>query len=432
MFNQNDFFFDNKIRLAIERHTDMRLIPDWSKLEQKLDIEMPVKKERRRFFVFWLLLAGLIAGTVYRRVDVNPGSNQNYVRKPPIVIKPNVILPTENRNNENVKMQNEKAFTDSTDIVLNHLKPVFLNKKEENTIPFHRPPKEQVNVVPENIKEDVKENSEKIFSLSAINIKNKSNPLNMTSGDRENDTVTNDDLWKSGSVKDIANDTSNGIESKSKVIQKKISSSRFSFTAVSGVNVNSVQLNKPSKPGYDYGFMVGYKISPKFEIRSGIIFSKKYFNASGKEISFDSVKLNLPSYTTIKLEDAAGYCRFLETPIMVYYNFPVQKKTSFYTAAGFSITTMRMESVHYKFVADGNTIIERSHSNAWHSSSDFSTSITSNFSVGIKQYITKSWSVSLEPYVRLPLTRFNDNNLKFTSLGTMFSLTYSLPEQRIK
>lgn len=450
MFNQNDLFFDNRVRFAVERHTDLSLIPDWNKLEEKLDIEMPVKKKRRRFIVFWFLFAGLLAGTAFWKFDVNFNSKENYANKTPIDTKQNIVVPDESRNNKTVKLPDENIVKDNTGNVLEDTEPQTIiisslaqtqtiytkpspeKKNPQNTASLTTQFKAQVSVVDENNKAVNKEISDEKLSGSDITIGNKSDFIKETSSIPGKDTVTNTDLLKLTNVTNISKDTAGIIANTLKPVQKKSATSRFSFTAVSGVNVNSVKLNKPSRPGYDYGFLVGYRISPKIEIRSGILFSKKFFTASGKDISFDSAKLNLPSYTSIRLEDATGYCRFLEIPVMLYYNFPSKNKTSFYTSAGFSINEMRMESVHYKFVADGSTTIERSHSSAYHSSNDFSTSITSNFSVGIKQHLNNRWNISFESYLKLPLTRFNNNNLRFSSFGTMLSLTYSLPGKKKK
>ncbi|MFX5972540.1 hypothetical protein ABTE98_19275, partial [Acinetobacter baumannii] len=77
------------------------------------------------------------------------------------------------------------------------------------------------------------------------------------------DTVTNTDLLKLANVTNIPKDTAGSIANNLKPVQKKSVTSRFSFAAVGGVNVNSVQLSKLSKPGYDYGLLLGYRISPK-------------------------------------------------------------------------------------------------------------------------------------------------------------------------
>jgi hypothetical protein len=443
MFNQKDLFFDNRIRFAVERHTDLSFIPDWNKLEEKLDIEMPVKKKRKRFIVFWFLFAGVLAGTAYWGFDGNYNTKKYYSDKTPVDTKQNVIVPHESKNDENFKLQGDNVVKDTepnSSIIpalsnpqTIYTKKVSVNNRRKSNISVSTPLMEQGYEVGGNAKAFDKKISNEKLAGSDIAVENKLNlgteEINVP---KKTTTISNTDILKEENIAAIVKDTANSITNNPKPNVKKPNISRFSFTAVSGVNFNSVQLNKLSKPGYDYGLLVGYRFSPKIEIRSGILFSKKFFTTSGKDISFDSAKLNLPSYTSINLEDATGYCRFLEIPFMLYYNFSSKNKTSFYTAAGFSINKMRMESVHYKFVADGTTVIERSHSSAYHNSNNFSTSITSNFSVGIKQQINKNWNISFEPYLRLPLTRFNNNNLRFSSFGTMLSLTYSLPGQRKK
>ncbi|MBR2647943.1 MAG: outer membrane beta-barrel protein [Sediminibacterium sp.] len=447
MYNANDFFFDNKIRLAIERHTDLSFIPDWSKLEERLDIEMPVKKKRRRFIVFWFLFACLVAGSAYWGFDGNFNSQKNYANQTPTDTKQNIIAPAENGKKSSAKPQPEKIVTNYTDNVRKDTKPVkkiasllpalqtisadplTLLKKAKNSTPLTQPAKEQVSDVAVNNKVISKEISDEVLSGTDITIENKSSFSKETSNIPVKDTVTNTDLLKLANVTNIPKDTAGSIANNLKPVQKKSVTSRFSFAAVGGVNVNSVQLSKLSKPGYDYGLLLGYRISPKIEIRSGVILAKKYFTTSGNNISFDSAKLNLPSYNSISLENATGYCRFIEVPLMLYYQFSATKKTNLYTAGGFSIIKMRMDNIHYTFLADGNTLVQRSHSNAYHNSDGFSTSVTANFSLGVKQKITDRWSF-VEPYIKLPLSRMNDSNLKFTTFGTLASFIYSLPARK--
>ena len=65
MFNASDYILDEKCRKAATHFPALYLIPEWRRLEVKLDIELPVKKKRRRLIVFWLLFAGLLTGASY-------------------------------------------------------------------------------------------------------------------------------------------------------------------------------------------------------------------------------------------------------------------------------------------------------------------------------------------------------------------------------
>ncbi|MFX8527739.1 hypothetical protein ABTM08_20070, partial [Acinetobacter baumannii] len=78
---------------------------------------------------------------------------------------------------------------------------------------------------------------------------------------------------------------------------------------------------------------------------------------------------SLPSYSSINLQDANRYCRFIEIPIMFLYHFSPQKKTGFYAGAGLSISKMRMENIDYTFLLDASTVVERTHAGIYHNMS---------------------------------------------------------------
>jgi hypothetical protein len=463
MFNASDYILDEKCRKAAAHYPALFLIPEWAQLEEKLDIELPVKKKRRRLIIFWLLFAGLLTGASYivftehiseiknnETADVILTNSTNKTNR--VSEKIDNSIPDQNTyqdsstkdltqaNSLGNVIADKSSISKATDsktsatLIITLAKKKNLQKQNEISIKQKQNKQNRKILLKETDPEITKQSNQvepnlNIITASALPIENK----NLVSN------ATDSNTFIGSTIKDSVAVVSSGIESnttsgnqaeKSKQIKKN--SSRFSISALGGTNLNSVQFNNPSKAGFDYGILAGYRISPKLEVRTGLIFSKKYFTATGKNISFDSAKLNLPSYNSINLEDATGYCRFMEVPVMLYYQFSSKKKVNFYAAGGFSINKMRMESVHYTFLADGNTIVERSHTSARHNKSDFSTSITSNFSIGLKYNLAKRWNISAEPYLRLPLTRFNNNNLRFSTFGTMLSLTHNLPGSKKK
>ena len=463
MFNASDYILDEKCRNAAAHYPALYLVPEWAQLEEKLDIELPVKKKRRRLIIFWLLFAGLLTGASYivftghiseiknnETADVKLTDSANKTK--PVSSEKNNSIPSQaiyqdsltkdliqTDNSANVITNKssgiEKVDSKNTGELLTIIsKQNNVPVKERNLMKQKRNKQKGHTLLKEKEKEVIKQSNQvepylNSITASTVPIENKSLVSNAT----DTNTVTVTQVKNSGAV------VSSGIESNTtsgnkieKRKQIKKNSSRFSISALGGANLNSVQFNNPSKAGFDYGILAGYRISPKLEVRTGLIFSKKYFTATGKNISFDSAKLNLPSYNSINLEDATGYCRFMEVPVMLYYQFSSKRKINFYAGGGFSINKMRMESVHYTFLADGNTIIERSHTSARHNKSDFSTSVTSNFSIGLKYNFNTRWNISAEPYLRLPLTRFNNNNLRFSTFGTMLSVTYNLPGSKKK
>ena len=463
MFNASDYILDERCRKAAAHYPALYLIPEWKQLEEKLDIELPVKKKRRRLIIFWLLFAGLLTGTSYIVYTGNVSEIKNNetadviltdstTKTKPVSAGKNNSIPSQGIYQDSLTkdlIQTDNSATviaskssgtekigskNAGELITITDNQNSVTRRQEIVVKQKRNKQKRQTLVKEKQPEIIKQSNQvepnlNIITASTLPIENK----NLIFNAADTNTIIG------ALIKDSVTVVSSGIEGnttsgnkveKSKQIKKN--SSRFSISVLGGTNLNSVQFNNLSKAGFDYGILVGYRISPKLEVRTGLVFSKKYFTATGENISFDSAKLNLPSYNTINLEDATGYCRFMEVPVMLYYQFSSKRKISFYAAGGFSISKMRMESIHYTFLADGNTIVERSHTSARHNKSDFSTSVTSNFSIGLKYNLAKRWNISAEPYLRLPLTRFNNNNLRFSTFGTMLSLTYNLPGSKKK
>lgn len=463
MFNASDYILDEKCRKAATHFPALYLIPEWKQLEVKLDIELPVKKKRRRLIVFWLLFAGLITGASY--IVYNGNAPQSGAKETADAISTHLtnntkpvseqisnsiqgqhiyqdsstkqLTQTDNSANINTGKSLTDKLTDNRNAV--ELLPTTANKKslpgyEDIIIKQKQNQHNRHTFLKEKKSNTIEESNKAETNLNTITVgrfpmEDKVSVYNGVDTNTAINIKIRDSIALASKFID-SNAISDNKIAREKTVKKN--SSRFSITALGGTNLNSVQFNNPSEAGLDYGILAGYRISPKFEVRTGLIFSKKYFTTTGNNISFDSAKLNLPSYNSINLEDATGYCRFMEVPLMLYYQFSSKRKINFYAAGGFSINKMRMESIHYTFLADGNTIVERSHTSARHNKSDFSTSVTANFSIGIKYNLNSRWNISAEPYLRLPLTRFNNNNLRFSTFGTMLSLTYNLPGSKKK
>ncbi|MBC7512017.1 MAG: outer membrane beta-barrel protein [Ferruginibacter sp.] len=459
MFNANDCNLEETSKNAAEQFSDASLIPDWQQLEKKLDIELPVKKKRRRFVAMWFVFTGMFISTFY--VIYNSSYNDKLEKH---IIAELTAKENSEQNKStsyfNNKKENQEYLKGNANqankIVARNVTDEFGVNKKNYTFPSQpninsplnvnnaakrsKVVKDQLNELPVKskkekllMKETEIENNANNYSLSTItqNLLDKKDNVNSTT-EKPIDTESKKNIKPSENIH-LNKDTVNNTISNTKKNNKGSKHNRsFTIAVVAGTNMNSVQLNKYSKPGFEYGLIAGYRISPKIEIRTGVIFSRKYFTAIGKSMSFDSAKLNLPYYSSINLEDATGYCRFVEIPVMLYYHFSSKNRTSFYTGAGFSINKMRMENIHYTFLVNSNTIVERTHAASNHEAYGYSASITSNFSFGLNQKISNRWSLAFEPYIKIPLTRVNNNDLKLTTLGVSASVIHNLANKKNK
>lgn len=449
-FNDHKLFELSK--KAAEDFNDSSLIPTWDKMEQQLDIELPVKKKRRRVVFFWMLFSVFI-GIVYLSTNVwyNESKNLKETQLSSSIKKADEVDQssahktgaTENIQNtfntapqlQQVNDSKEKtlAYENGSDnISLSNysaeidIRKTDINKKESRPNQTSATPQlftnNESDILTEANNHLMSSAEDTIQQNAVVHKAIDSNPEEITAN--QNNGVNNSLI----TTPTGGDSTSNNLHISTSGPQKQIKrNSRFSIAAIAGTNFNEVKFNHISKQGLDYGLLMGYRVTPNIELRTGLLISKKYFNADGKVISFDSAKLNLPSYSSINLQHANGYCRFIEIPVMFLYHFSPQNRTGFYAGAGFSISKMRRENIDYTFLIDASTVVERTHAGIYHNMNNSFTSLTSNFSFGIKRRLTQNWSIAAEPYIKLPLTKINDSNLKLTTFGAVLIFTFNPP-----
>ncbi|HET9056379.1 MAG TPA: outer membrane beta-barrel protein [Chitinophagaceae bacterium] len=448
-FNDHKLFELSK--KAAEGFHDSSLIPTWDKMEQQLDRELPVKKKRRRVVFFWMLLSVFIGGIVY--LSANDWYNVKHTNLKETQLS-SPIKKTDEANQSNTQ---KTRATENIQNTLNKAPQLQqVNDSKENTLVYENGSdnillskhsdeigKRKTSIIKKESRPSRTSSTLQLFTNNKSDIPTEANSLLMSSTSdtlqqnavahkaidfNPEEITANQNTGVNNSlitIPTVDDSTSNNLHISTSRPQKQIKrNSRFSIAAIVGTNFNDVKFNHISKQGLDYGLLMGYRITPNIELRTGLLISKKYFNADGKVISFDSAKLNLPSYSSINLQHANGYCRFIEIPVMFLYHFSPQKKTGFYAGAGLSISKMRMENIDYTFLIDASTVVERTHAGIYHNMNSSFTSLTSNFSIGVKRKLSQNWSIAAEPYIKLPLTKINDSNLKLTTFGATLIFTF--------
>ncbi len=440
-FNDHKLFELSK--KAAEDFHDSSLVPTWDKMEQQLDRELPKKKKRRRVVFFWMLFSVFIGGIVY--LSANDWYNVKHTNLKETQLS-SPIKKTDEANQSNAL---KTGATENIQNILNSVPQLQQdNNSKGNTLTYEKAsdnvllPKHsdeidirKTSIIKKESRPSQTSPTSQFLTNNKSNILTEANILlvSFTKDTIEQNTVLHKAIEfnpeeitanPTNGVNNSSVTTYPGVDSTSNLpistlkLQKQIErNSRLSIAAIAGTNFNNVKFNQTSRQGLDYGLLLEYRITPKMELRTGLIISKKYFNADGKVISFDSAKLNLPSYSSISLRHANGYCRFIEIPVMFLYHFSSQKKTGFYAGAGFSISKMRMENIDYTFLIDASTVVERTHAGIYHNMNSSFTSLTSNFSIGIKRRLSQNWSIAAEPYIKLPITKINESSLKFTTFG---------------
>jgi len=189
---------------------------------------------------------------------------------------------------------------------------------------------------------------------------------------------------------------------------------------VLGPDFTTVGFKNWKEAGYEIGIVIGYAWNARWAVESGLLFEKKNYYSSGSE--FNAEHLYLPS--NYKLLDVDGYCRMIEIPLTLRYQFAGNAGSGWFGAAGFSSYLMQRENYDYNYQyypggPTGNRNLDyRQASSYWFS--------VAQFSVGYTAKLGRVGALRIAPYVKLPLGGLGIGSLKMTSLGLHLGITKPL------
>ena len=198
---------------------------------------------------------------------------------------------------------------------------------------------------------------------------------------------------------------------------KKIKSNqKLIIGIVAGPDVSAVKNNFMNQSGFNTGLLLGYKISDRWSLHSGALYTKKKYAAKGKD--FHPPK----NYwiNNVYLHQLEGDCSMFDIPINVRYAIPSGKKHNLFFSAGLSTYLMNKETYRYDYTLNG---IESNSEWTNNKNSAFLFSIL-NVSAGFEKKINNTFSIQAEPYLKAPLKGIGFGNMQLNSYGIYFSLIY--------
>ncbi|MGE5518640.1 MAG: outer membrane beta-barrel protein [Candidatus Dadabacteria bacterium] len=415
---------DNLFRRAAENYPLNVSGADWSKVHKALqDIAVtppePVKEEKRRYFLFFLLFAfNIISVVTYRyfaTADV-PGKSITQVQ--------NSGPGSESNRNVTVTPESKEEKTPGQ---LETVSPVRTGKSQGGNIintQLNSPAQPHLqNLMFGTIKKTFKSaldglpsstNSRSTKDFTAI-------LKNTTSSEAESLVFMQGKL--NGST---ANLSHNGkgiqvlppIASLPTVSLPKVK--RFYAGVFGGVDGTTVKFQKITNVGFDYGVLMGYTINKKLSIETGAFWDNKYYYTDGEY--FSTKKISLPPNSEITRVD--GNCRMIEIPVALKYNISHNKKGEWFATTGFTNYFMKKENYEYTYYYP---LTGRSHD--YYASYDSKAkSLVSNLqlSAGYTRSLGRVGDLRIEPYIKVPLRGVGTGSLPLTSGGIHLGITRKL------
>jgi hypothetical protein len=433
---------DKKIIEAAENHHPSYDEGAWEKMNKLLNKHMPVKEKKKRRAAFLLLLF-LIAGggatylslnnsdagkkivltkteqpanqqPVISKSTHNPTENieiikptgtelsenekkGNEVKATPVISFPAVNTPTENKTKRNqpaaspVKRRKDKDLTTDLPVTQNPASTVI-----QHSI-FNPDPSINKSVDPSNVNpETVSGNISKILPTQKEGATDAVKPQPT---DQEKPPTPDPTVAKKSSK------------------AKKGKGNGLFISLSAGPDVGAISISRIGKLKAAYGVGLGYAFNNRISLQTGFYSARKIYSAGPNDY-------NPPSWWWAyypSLEKVEADCKVYEIPLLVNYNFSVNKKRNWFGTFGLSSYIMKKEDYNYYY----KTATGQPTTRNWvynNENKHYFSVIT--LAGGYERKITNKFSVSLSPYIKLPWQGVGFGKVKLNSTGALLSANF--------
>ncbi len=445
--------FDKRLREAAEQHHPAYDESAWSKMKHLLDVHMPVEKDNRRRFVFFLLFLIIGIAVTFMLVDQ------------PWETKIATITPENNKTVGNNKTADQTSVTNDEKSVTvtggsvkgNNVSNTLILKKESNNnvVISSGSSTSNINKGTSFIIPASKKKVEKTGKLSPdeefiVNDFQKRSDEGNSTDKNENKTVVEEvnppaivteredsnqkftpaaketaekiteqkNVDKTGEVETPSEETPTPEET---VKVEKSNPGKLFITASVGPDISKVGQSAWGDTKIQYGVGVGYSLTKKIALRTGFYVSDKIYTASG-----DEYHPKKPGYYD-KLLSVDANCKIFEIPVTVVYRFYQRPTFQLFAAAGVASVIMKTEDYGYHYT---DLYGQYGFHEYYYKNQNRHLFSTASISAGLDYKITKRFALLAEPYFKLPLSGVGEGSVNLKSAGIMFSGKFSLGNSR--
>ena len=195
---------------------------------------------------------------------------------------------------------------------------------------------------------------------------------------------------------------------------------RWSIGIILAPEFSTTSLNEYSEPGGSFGLRIGYQVSNRLNIKTGIIRSTKKYEGDG----YDYTPRN-PLYWNNRTngvvpEAIDSKCLVYELPVGLQFDAIQTQKSRVFLSAALSSYFMISQAYDYTFESPNPGA-----DMGWRSSGSesywFSVGMVS---AGYERYVHRSFAIGIEPYLKISLHEIGWPNIKLFSGGAYVTLRY--------
>lgn len=414
----------------------------WHQMEPLLEKHLPQDRRRKRFFFLIFLLAG-IGAAVYFNLQTNPQTAQQPGANTNNTTAPNQSASTRHTpasdGTRTIPPPATDTITKAEQLVAknNTSAPFSINSKSDQprknqslqTLSVKPGPsltrKTRLNPQPVQQLDDLAEPIQNISTVNATPTRSNAGDPLPTDSFRSNaitpiatDVVTRNhdssNVTANPEPHDVAK-TENDSTTHPPITKKAGKLSRWGISLMTSADISGVSPSKMGSWQAAYGIGVSYSINDRLTIRTGIMRSRKIYNAGSNDYNPPKIFWNYVS----ELEKVMANCLVYEIPLNVQYFFP-GNKGNWFASGGLHSMLMKNEDYHYDYkdLSGQDRYMALSYKNY---SNHFLSLI--NLSGGYRFNINKKLRLSFEPYFQIPIGGVGYGKVKLYSTGMLFSAT---------
>jgi hypothetical protein len=195
--------------------------------------------------------------------------------------------------------------------------------------------------------------------------------------------------------------------------------SHFGIRVALAPDANAIERLGSFAFGKSAGLLFEYKLSKKFIVQTGVIYSVKDYT-TGVE-NYHAWAKNWAT-RPVAPSSIEGDCRILDIPLNIRFNVFQKPEYNWFVSTGVSSYLMLTED--YQYYYDYQTTPTGLPTKLfWRRDKDYYGS-TFNLSVGFEKKIAKNLTIQAEPYLKTPLTEVGRGKVNLYSSGILFSIKH--------
>ncbi|MBC8004436.1 MAG: hypothetical protein H7X84_03090 [Verrucomicrobia bacterium] len=420
MANRNMEDMDKLFREGLNPEGDLVTFPEgeWAKLEKRL-----VRHDQRKRGIFWITRLGGVAALLllFFSIRIYLPEEKKQVAKQAEVQQKESIQPI-GQAEVQPKEQDAKEQPNVSEVASEAQKTIGQSKSSSNRglgqdRSIDQTPAKERPLVAEVKKETADRISLQIADLSTLDDTAES-IVNVPIADSHAPRATLPDSIKSPDQRSITAEEPMMAVAEQPA-DKPLTARSFRLMALSVLaapDYNGVDNLSNASLGSDFGLMVSFAFARNWSFSTGGIYAKKLYEAE-----YENYNPAQNIWTEYYPRSVYADCRVLDIPLNISYTFLKGKNSSISAGSGISSYIMLREDYRFTYVeTDSDTPINyRVVNENQHWLSVF------NLQVTFEQRLSSRLSVSLQPYMKIPLGAIGFAGVKLQTLGMAANLNWN-------